>query len=278
MIDNFPAHFLMDYVRVYQRTEVANSTEQSQSIGCSTPRYPTAEYIKAHASAYKSKTDEAPLKPVATGGAKCRPEGEGKTGYYETRNLGGGPCGFGNCVKGHCVCWPNFTGPNCKVPTNSYTFAAHISVLSVMLSIQAAAAFNDVKWENAHANEMVLFEAPIVLVGFAVTIFVLLITAAAYKTVKERREAAAREIAYVRVADYVERRLFADENGGIETTPLQQNSAVVHVENSVFIPEHDEASQQTTTTNRAGGSHHDNNDFSVGYQANAARKTRSGTK
>jgi hypothetical protein len=147
-----------------------------------------------------------------------------------------------------------------------------------MLSIQAAAAFNDVKWENAHANEMVLFEAPIVLVGFAVTIFVLLITAAAYKTVKERREAAARENAYVRVADYVERRLFADENGGIETTPLQQNSAVVHVENSVFIPEHDEASQQTTTTNRAGGSHHDDNDFSVGYQANAARKTRSGTK
>jgi len=44
----FPAEFLIDYVRVYQRKGATN-------VGCSPKDYPTAKYIDEHADAYQSE-------------------------------------------------------------------------------------------------------------------------------------------------------------------------------------------------------------------------------
>lgn len=44
---NFPAEFLIDYVRVYQRVN-----DPGASLGCSPSQYPTAKYIEQHFDAY----------------------------------------------------------------------------------------------------------------------------------------------------------------------------------------------------------------------------------
>lgn len=44
----FPGIMLVDYVRVYQRTDATN-------IGCDPPDYPTSQYIKDHMVAYTSE-------------------------------------------------------------------------------------------------------------------------------------------------------------------------------------------------------------------------------
>lgn len=41
----FPTEMVIDYVRVYQRTD-------SQNIGCDPPDYPTMDYISRHQEAY----------------------------------------------------------------------------------------------------------------------------------------------------------------------------------------------------------------------------------
>lgn len=43
----FPTEMLIDYVRVYQRTD-------SQNIGCNPKDYPTTDYISRHPEAYSS--------------------------------------------------------------------------------------------------------------------------------------------------------------------------------------------------------------------------------
>lgn len=49
MCDNIPAHFLIDYVRVYQAVH-----DGSQTVGCSTRTHPTKKYIQAHADKYRA--------------------------------------------------------------------------------------------------------------------------------------------------------------------------------------------------------------------------------
>jgi hypothetical protein len=103
MIANFPAYFLIDYVRVYQlSSDVANETDYVNRVGCSPPRFPTADYIKGKADVFKSKGDKEPLKPVAHGGASCSVDDD---------------CGFGICKTRKCLCADNYTGPTCKVQT-----------------------------------------------------------------------------------------------------------------------------------------------------------------
>jgi RNase adaptor protein for sRNA GlmZ degradation len=41
MCDNFPAEFLIDYVRVYQ-----DISQEDQTVGCSTRTHPTKTWIK----------------------------------------------------------------------------------------------------------------------------------------------------------------------------------------------------------------------------------------
>jgi len=42
----FPAHMYIDYIRVYQRSDVTNG------VGCNPPSHPTTNYINSHLNAY----------------------------------------------------------------------------------------------------------------------------------------------------------------------------------------------------------------------------------
>jgi hypothetical protein len=74
MCSNFPAHFLIDYVRVYQRQEGATG-DKGHVVGCSPPSHPTKTYIKGNADLDMKKGDVEPLLPVQTGGAECENAG-----------------------------------------------------------------------------------------------------------------------------------------------------------------------------------------------------------
>jgi hypothetical protein len=106
MCSNFPASFLVDYVRVYQTDDgnrttnhgdlgseekvqtqpdlAASSSSHSSSskprilryqhadfLACSTATHPSTAYINAHKSMYMRSTDSAPLKAVSVGGGAC---------------------------------------------------------------------------------------------------------------------------------------------------------------------------------------------------------------
>ena len=47
---NFPAKMRIEYVRVYQRSDVVSGSRQV--LGCDPPHYPTADYIASHPEAY----------------------------------------------------------------------------------------------------------------------------------------------------------------------------------------------------------------------------------
>eukprot|EP01035_Chromulina_nebulosa_P018226 gene18226-23895_t len=102
MAQNFPAHFLVDYVRVYQNKQNPNHT-----VGCSTLTHPTKKYIKAHPELFTepntlAAANRLPLKSVMNGGMTCDPK----------RN---DQCGYGLCsLHQICVCNEGYTGPNCK--------------------------------------------------------------------------------------------------------------------------------------------------------------------
>jgi beta-glucan synthesis-associated protein KRE6 len=95
MCNNFPAYFLVDYVRVYQAVG-----DDSQIVGCSTPTHPTSRYIKGHQSKFMSEGDKMPLQPIAQGGADCTEDFE---------------CGRGVCERLKCKCETGFEGPHCLV-------------------------------------------------------------------------------------------------------------------------------------------------------------------
>jgi beta-glucanase (GH16 family) len=91
--DNYPAHFEIDYVRVYQAVN-----ESKHTLGCSPEKKPTEVFIKGHKERYMEKGDTAPLQPVAKGGAYCDTDDD---------------CGHGTCENGLCQCEKGFTGPTC---------------------------------------------------------------------------------------------------------------------------------------------------------------------
>jgi hypothetical protein len=111
MRENFPAYFLVDYIRVYQDLEDAN-----QTIGCSTKRYPTRRYIQAHSQAYAEAAVGAstvPLQPIARGGQSCL--GVTASLNSASANIGDLECGKGYCNQHQrCVCDEGYTGPDCK--------------------------------------------------------------------------------------------------------------------------------------------------------------------
>jgi len=102
LCQNFPAAFLIDYVRVYQ-----DSTNTDQVIGCSPDSHPTAAFIQGNQPLYMNNPpmpgEVAPLVSVANGGAAC------------TRALdcGNGDISMGSCTGGVCVCSEAYTGPSC---------------------------------------------------------------------------------------------------------------------------------------------------------------------
>jgi len=93
--DSLPAHFLIDYVRVWQFSDDAQ-----QKVGCSTPERPTKKWIEGHLKDYMGPDDTEPLQPIQRGGATCVSAadcGGGSSGGEE--GGGGGEGGTGNrCV------------------------------------------------------------------------------------------------------------------------------------------------------------------------------------
>lgn len=96
MADIFPAHFKIDWVRVYQ-----DPTDPRQRVGCDTPEMPTEKWIKGHADLYVDPGEKIYKRPVPQGGGVCHFDSE---------------CGGGACSSGKCVCPMAWSGPTCKAP------------------------------------------------------------------------------------------------------------------------------------------------------------------
>lgn len=93
---NFPNHFEVDYVRVYQPTNDAK-----HELGCSTKSHPTDQFIKGHQMRYMEEGQKQPLLEVRIGGGSCNSDND---------------CGIGVgglCIKNVCVCNEGNTGPFC---------------------------------------------------------------------------------------------------------------------------------------------------------------------
>lgn len=95
--DNFPAHFEIDYIRVWQ----AMGDDKHQS-GCSTKDRPTDLFIKAHKKRYTKNGDKEPLMDIHYGGARC-------DSSLECGGLIHGICSS----NGICSCNKGFAGSNC---------------------------------------------------------------------------------------------------------------------------------------------------------------------
>lgn len=53
----FPSYMLVDYVRVYQRPDKITN----DSLGCSPPKYPTAQWISCNRANYMTNPDDSVL-------------------------------------------------------------------------------------------------------------------------------------------------------------------------------------------------------------------------
>ncbi|KAJ8599078.1 hypothetical protein CTAYLR_007613 [Chrysophaeum taylorii] len=108
--ETLPAHFLVDYVRVYQRPQ--------HKLGCSTDTHPTKRFIQGHSDRYSDPDVRAsrkrPLRDVEVGGGPCRVDSD----------CGGGGGGGGSaCRRRRCDCKEGATGPTCRAA------AAHDDVI-----------------------------------------------------------------------------------------------------------------------------------------------------
>ncbi|CAB9517136.1 Beta-glucan synthesis-associated protein KRE6 [Seminavis robusta] len=104
--DNFPAHFEIDYVRVYQA-----KNESKHYLGCSPPHRPTDRWIRGHAERYMEEDQKRPLEPITTGGGAC------------TKPADCGGSNRGICTsKQLCRCKDGWTGPRCLAHDAFYDF------------------------------------------------------------------------------------------------------------------------------------------------------------
>ena len=94
---SIPTSLEIDYVRLYQPT-----SQGKYSVGCSPPNRPTKEFIEANKDAYKLAGQTEPLQEVNIGGGDC----------VTTDDCGTTERGF--CSQNRtCICFTNWTGPNC---------------------------------------------------------------------------------------------------------------------------------------------------------------------
>jgi len=102
--DNFPASFLIDYVRVYQA-----KNEPKHILGCSPEKKPTELFIQGHQKEYMEDGAKQPLEPIVKGGNMC------------TENSHCGGKLQGHCSDdGYCICKDDFTGPACLAYAGFY--------------------------------------------------------------------------------------------------------------------------------------------------------------
>lgn len=151
--ESLPAHFLIDYVRVYQ-----NKADPNQKVGCSTPERPTAKFIQGNRQRFMQPGDKAPLKDIKQGGASC----------HANSDCGGatrGACVKGNGHQHECKCHDGWTGPRCR----------------------AQVAFDDIVWEKV---EHLGFDMPFVpnfLLTCAAGLLVLFVVACTTNTLRSKR-------------------------------------------------------------------------------------------
>lgn len=118
MCDNFPAEFLIDYVRVYQA-----SRDSRHTLGCSPASHPTKTYIAAHREQYMDPHDDTVMLDVASGGGACKSQAD--CGGTELPSATSGPVAAdallrGQCVHNQCRCSPRYTGPHCRAYVAEY--------------------------------------------------------------------------------------------------------------------------------------------------------------
>ena len=111
--DTLPAHFLIDYVRVYQQ-----ANESAQKVGCSTPERPTSTWILGHVDSYKDDWEPRPLEPVQNGGGACDRDSQcgGDTSPFSSSSPFSFSVARGRChlrLKS-CHCFDGWTGPHCS--------------------------------------------------------------------------------------------------------------------------------------------------------------------
>lgn len=97
--------YKVNSVRVYQ-----NKNDPKQIVGCSTPKRPTSQFIKAHADKFKEEKDEKPLKAIQRGGGTCNTDATGTS----LEACGGSDKGI--CDSNACKCKEGFTGSHCLAP------------------------------------------------------------------------------------------------------------------------------------------------------------------
>mmetsp|Transcript_9358 Transcript_9358/g.27472 ORF Transcript_9358/g.27472 Transcript_9358/m.27472 type:complete len:599 (-) Transcript_9358:240-2036(-) len=107
------AHYLVDYIRIYQDPE-----EERHSLSCDPEDYPTRRFIQAHAGRYIGPQDKLwygkPLRDVYKGGGACHHDSDcGKESSCA-------PPTFLEVVTSlsfgyRCRCAEGFAGPNCHV-------------------------------------------------------------------------------------------------------------------------------------------------------------------
>ena len=107
----------MSYVRVYQ-----DAADPVQKVGCSTEERPTRRWIQGHEAHYKRDQDNAPLLPIARGGAPCEAGAiPGSDDDVCGLDIARGACvgAFRNGKgkpRGRCRCASGYAGPACAAP------------------------------------------------------------------------------------------------------------------------------------------------------------------
>lgn len=95
--DQFPAHFEVDYVRVWQA-----KNEPKHQLSCSTQDRPTELFIKGHRKRYMDDGDTEPLHSIRYGGGSCS----------SLLECGGEKRGICN-TDGVCECHEGYAGSTC---------------------------------------------------------------------------------------------------------------------------------------------------------------------
>lgn len=110
--DNFPAHFEVDFVRVYQAKD-----EPRHYLGCDPDHRPTALWIKGHQERYMSEGQRRPLEDVTRGGGSC-------SSHKDCGGINKGSCNSNQV----CDCKEGSTGPNCLAHDAFFPFEKNQTV------------------------------------------------------------------------------------------------------------------------------------------------------
>ncbi|KAG5178471.1 beta-1,6-glucan active enzyme, family GH16 [Tribonema minus] len=111
--DTLPAHFLVDYVRVFQ-----DESDPLLTQTCDPPTHPTTAFIKAHPDRYLGNGKTEPLEKLVRGGGSCKVDDD---------CAGHGMC-RGSWFWRSCECEEGWVGPKCRAFDKFDDFTYHHQV------------------------------------------------------------------------------------------------------------------------------------------------------